>query len=108
MFTFLYSPRVGTRAASMEDPVPAEEKSRWFRELLAAQEEIGAGRNEALVGKTLRVLAEGEGKSGPGYLSGKSPGNITVEFTAPPERIGQFSDVRITRSLNWAVFGELV
>ena len=108
LFTFLYSPRVGTRAASMEDPVPAEEKSRWFRELLAAQEEIGAGRNEALVGKTLRVLAEGEGKSGPGYLSGKSPGNITVEFAAPPERIGQFSDVRITRSLNWAVFGELV
>lgn len=107
LFTFIYSPRTGTRAASMEDPVPAEEKSRWFRELLALQEEIGAGRNEALVGKTLRVLAEGEGKSGPGYLTGKSPGNITVEFAAPRKLIGRFADVKITRSLHWALLGEL-
>ena len=42
LFTFIFSPRQGTRAASMPDPVPAEEKSRWFQELCAAQEEIAA------------------------------------------------------------------
>lgn len=40
MFTFIFSPRNGTRAASMPDPVPKAEKSRWFSELLKVQEEI--------------------------------------------------------------------
>ncbi|MDD2955998.1 MAG: tRNA (N6-isopentenyl adenosine(37)-C2)-methylthiotransferase MiaB [Oscillospiraceae bacterium] len=108
LYTFIYSSRVGTRAAQMEDPISAEEKSRWFRELLSLQEQIGDERNSAMVGKTFRVLAEGEGKSGKGYLSGKSPGNITVEFKGPEELTGQFVDVRITRSMHWAVFGERV
>ena len=42
MFTFIFSPRNGTRAASMPDPVPKAEKSRWFSELLKVQEEIAA------------------------------------------------------------------
>ena len=42
MFTFMFSPRNGTRAASMPDPVPKAEKSRWFSELLKVQEEIAA------------------------------------------------------------------
>jgi len=40
LFTFIYSPRVGTAAADMPDPTPAEEKSKWFRELLTTQAEI--------------------------------------------------------------------
>lgn len=42
LFTFIYSPRVGTPAAKMDDPISAEEKSKWFRELLDVQEEIAA------------------------------------------------------------------
>ena len=42
MFTFIFSPRNGTRAAAMPDPVPKAEKSRWFSELLKVQEEIAA------------------------------------------------------------------
>lgn len=42
MFTFIFSPRNGTRAASMPDPVPKAEKSRWLSELLKVQEEIAA------------------------------------------------------------------
>ena len=40
LFTFIFSPRVGTPAAKMDDPISSEEKSKWFRELLDVQEEI--------------------------------------------------------------------
>ena len=62
LFTFIYSPRVGTPAAKMDDPVSAEEKSKWFRELLDVQEEIAAKRCSSMVGQTERVLIERERK----------------------------------------------
>ena len=40
LYTFIYSPRVGTRAAKMDDPIPAEEKTKWFQELCAVQEQV--------------------------------------------------------------------
>lgn len=107
LFTFLYSKRVGTKAADMNDPVPSEEKSRWFRELLDVQQEIGAAKYGELVGKTIRVLAEGLGKSGENYLSGRSESNIIVDFIAPPDKIGNFVNVGVTGALNWAVLGEI-
>lgn len=68
IFTFIYSRRSGTAAEKLPDPIPAEEKSRWFRELLDTQGAIGSELLKNYVGKTLRVLAEDEGKT-PGTLS---------------------------------------
>lgn len=50
LYTFLFSPRTGTKAALMDDPVPAEEKSRWFRELLDAESEIRGEIQAGMVG----------------------------------------------------------
>ncbi len=108
LYTFIYSPRVGTKAAEMEDPVPPEEKSRWFRQLLDVQEQIGQEIYDELVGETFRVLAEGQGKSGPGFLTGHTGQNVIVEFEGGEELLGCFVDVRITKALRWAVVGELV
>ncbi|MBQ1507266.1 MAG: tRNA (N6-isopentenyl adenosine(37)-C2)-methylthiotransferase MiaB [Ruminococcus sp.] len=106
LFTFIYSPRVGTPAASMDDPIPAEEKSRWFRELLDVQEEIAAKRCSSMVGKTEKVLIEGEtGKND--ELNGRTSGNIIVELNAPKELIGTFQNVKITKARNWILKGEL-
>lgn len=58
LFTFIFSPRVGTRAEKMDDPVPYEEKSKWFSELLALQEKIAARRCAEMLSKTVRVLVE--------------------------------------------------
>lgn len=107
LFTFIYSPRVGTPAASYDDPVPAGEKSKWFRELLDVQEEIAAKRCASMVGKIEKVLVEGEtGKND--ELSGRTSGNIIVEISgAPKELIGTFQNVKITKARNWILKGEL-
>ncbi len=107
LYTFIYSPRPGTRAAEMEDPTPAADKSLWLRELLDAESDIRSGMQAAAVGTTLRVLAEGEGRSGDGWLTGRTQGNDIVEFTAPRAVIGSFADVAIERAQNWALFGRL-
>ncbi|WP_082020822.1 tRNA (N6-isopentenyl adenosine(37)-C2)-methylthiotransferase MiaB [Candidatus Soleaferrea massiliensis] len=108
LFTFLYSKRVGTKAAAMEDLTTDAEKSRWFRELLEVQGEIGRKRNASYVGQTLRVLADGKGRSGEGFLTGRSESNTIVDFEADDSLIGQFVHVKITEARNAALSGVLV
>lgn len=106
LFTFIYSPRVGTPAAKMDDPIPAEEKSKWFRELLDVQEEIAAKRCASMVGNIEKVLVENEtGKND--ELVGRTSGNINVEFKGSPELIGTFQNIKITNARNWILKGEL-
>ena len=106
LYTFLFSPRVGTPGASMPDPVSREEKQRWFEELQAAQEQVAAARSAAMKGKTYRVLVESRNKAG--RLCGRSSENIMIEFDGPEERIGTFADVLVTEPLTWILKGELV
>lgn len=107
LFTFIYSRRSGTAAEKLPDPVPAKEKSRWFRELLDTQGAIGSELLKGYVGKTLRVLAEDEGKT-PGTLCCRSEDNTIVEVAAPREMIGEFMQVRIVTAMNWALRGERI
>ena len=61
LFTFIYSPRKGTPASRLDDPVPMEEKTAWFKEMTDLQEEIAAAHSASMVGKTRRALIEGAG-----------------------------------------------
>ena len=106
LFTFIYSKRVGTKAAQMDDPVPASEKSKWFRELLSVQSEISQKRCEKLIGSVQQVLVDGPAREGTGRVGGKSGGNITVEFPGDASLTGQMVHVRITEAHNWGVIGE--
>ena len=106
LFTFIYSPRVGTPAAKMDDPISAEEKSKWFRELLDVQEEIAAKRCSAMVGATERVLIEGV-KEKTNELNARTSGNIIVELEGGADLIGTFWNVKITKARNWILKGEL-
>ena len=105
LFTFIFSPREGTRAAAMPDPVPHSEKVRWFQELTALQEGVAARRCAAMVGQAERVLCEGRGKRL--ALMGRTGGNQIVEFDGPEEQVGQFVQVRITKASNWLLDGEI-
>lgn len=98
LFTFIYSPREGTPAATMPDPISREEKGRWFNELLQAQDIISKKLNNALVGKTVRVLCEEQ--TGENTLSGKTDGYASVEFQGDASLIGQFVNVKITSYTN--------
>ena len=107
LFTFIYSPRVGTRAASLPDPISAEEKSKWFQELCKKQEEIAAVHSAKKVGVVERVLVEEEEKKH-GMLSGRTGGNIIVDFPGSRELCGTFQDVRVTKARNWILEGEII
>ena len=107
LFTFIYSKRVGTKAAQMEDLTTDAEKSDRFQRLLELQREIGEQRYQAYLGRTVQVLAEGKGRTGEAYLNGRTDNNIIVDFKAPESLIGQFVSVKITKALNWALLGEV-
>lgn len=108
LFTFIYSPRVGTPAANMEDPVSHREKTVWFKELTDLQEKIAAQRTAQMVGKTYRVLAENISRNDDRVICGRTSGNIIIEFPAPQSVIGQFVHVTVTQARSWIVSGELV
>ena len=95
LFTFIFSPREGTPAASMDDPISREEKGRWFNELLKTQEKINAEVLEEMIGKEYRVLCEGEGLE-EGMLVGHTDGGVTVEFSGSREMINNLVNVRVT------------
>ena len=108
LFSFIYSKRVGTKAAAMPDDTPHSVKSDRLQELLALQRTIGEEVLKEYVGKTLRILVDGTGKSGEGYLTGRTDQFLIVDFPGDRSLIGQFVTVKITKALNWALLGELV
>ena len=106
LFTFIFSPRHGTPAEKMDDPIPAAEKSRWFRELLDVQSEIAAKRTASMNGKVYRVLVEEKSKT-EGNLCGRTDANIIIDFPGPESLIGEYADVRVTENLTWILKGQL-
>lgn len=94
LFTFIYSPREGTPAAIMDDPVSRAEKGKWFNELLLAQEEVAKENINKFLGKTFRVLCDDYG-SKEGYMSGHTTGTAVIEFEANEDLLGKFVDVRV-------------
>ncbi len=106
LFTFIYSRRRGTPAASMPDIVSAEEKSKWFTELCKVQEEIAAKRTKSYEGKVFRVLCE-EYNAENGMISGRTGTNIMIDFKADKEYLGRFVDVKVTKAKTWVLTGEL-
>ena len=108
LFTFIFSPRPGTPAAKMDDPVPREEKQKWFDTLCAVQNEISARHHACYVGKTLRCLVDGETDDSRWPLSARTAGGRLVHLVGDRSALGQYRDVKITDSNTWALFGEMV
>jgi tRNA-2-methylthio-N6-dimethylallyladenosine synthase len=107
LFTFIYSPREGTRAAALPDPVPAEEKTRRLQRLCAEQEKIAAARCAGEVGRTYRVLVEGRNPR-TGLLCGRTEGNEIVNFPGGDGLLGRFAQVRVVSAQGWVLRGEAV
>ena len=107
LFTFIYSPRVGTPAAEMDDPVPYEEKSKWMRELLSLQERISGEQMALHRGKTFKCFVYGKGKQGDNYLAARTDGNLIIEFVGDERLIGSFQKIKVTEPLTYVMLGEL-
>ncbi len=98
LFTFLYSPRSGTPAASYEDNATPQEKQQRFERLLKAQDAIVAERQAAYQGKTVRLLVDGTAK-GPDYpFAARTEGNLLVCVRGADIEIGSFIEAEIEKT----------
>ena len=108
LFTFIFSPRPGTPAAKMEDPIPRAEKQVWFDRLCDAQNKISEEIHAQYVGRTLRCLIDGESDDSRWPLTARTAGGRLVHLVGDKAAIGTYHDVKITDSNTWALFGEMV
>ena len=76
----------------MDDPIPKEQKSAWFTELLRVQDEIAKEHEKTLIGKTVCVLCEEEKG---GIVSGKDEAGANISFKGTADMIGKFQNVVI-------------
>ena len=107
-FSFIYSRRPGTPAASLADDVPAEVKRERLLRLQALLNENAQNISLAMVGTTQRVLVERHAKKGEGMLAGRTENMRWVNFQAPDELLGQFVDVVITEVMRNSLRGRWV
>ena len=106
-FSFVYSKRPGTPAATMEDNVSAEEKKERLARLNALLAEFSHKKNQAYLGKTEEVLVEGLSKNNAETLMGRTKSNKTVIFSGDEALIGKFIPVKITEAQSWILKGEV-
>ena len=105
-FTFVYSPRKGTPAASMPQ-IPAEVSKRRIVELVDTQNRIVKEISKQFEGKVLRVLCEDLAPKGAGKVCGRSECGRMVTFGGDVHSIGNFYDVKIVKSQSASLFGEV-
>jgi tRNA-2-methylthio-N6-dimethylallyladenosine synthase len=106
-FSFIYSPRPGTPAASLPDDVPHEVKQQRLQRLQAQLNEQARAISESMVGSTQRVLVERPSKKDKSELAGRTENGRWVNFAGPPSLIGRFVDVAIVQALPQSLRGRL-
>jgi tRNA-2-methylthio-N6-dimethylallyladenosine synthase len=106
-FSFVYSARPGTPAASLPDPVPQQDKLDRLAELQARIRENAMRISRSMVGTTQRVLVERHARKNPEQLAGRTENNRWVNFDGAERLIGQFVDVRISEALPNSLRGRL-
>ena len=106
-FSFLYSRRPGTPAASLPDDTPAEVKQERLTRLQAQLDEQARAISERMVGTEQRVLVERPAKKDGRELAGRTENNRWINFGGPPELIGRFTRVAVTEALAHSLRGRL-
>lgn len=107
-FTFIYSKRIGTPAAKMEDQVSQEKTRERMARLIALSEECSLKSNEIYLNKTYPVLVEGKAKKDENLLCGKTDHGRTVVFASEKDLTGKLVKVKITKIKLNVLVGEIV
>ena len=107
VFSFIYSPRVGTPAAAMENQIPHSVSSERMNRLLKLQDEISLERNERFVGKVLRVLTEDVSKNNASMMTGKADAPRPIHFKGDSSMIGEYKNILITSADKYSLRGEI-
>ena len=107
-FTFIYSPRAGTPAASMAEQIAKEVVQPRFDRLVSLVQSSALAKNAPLVGTVQRVLFEGASKRDGAVLMGRTAGNKVVHVRSDAALAGTFADVRIDDAQTWFLLGTLI
>ena len=107
-YTFIYSPRAGTRAAEMDDPISMEEKTERIQRLIVLQQSITSEVLASQIGQIQPVLVDSVSTRSEQTIGGKTPRAHMVNFPGSAERIGQTVPVRITSAGKNTLRGEAV
>ena len=107
-YSFIYSPRPGTPAATLPDDTPIERKSQRLAMLQDRLSVQAKAISENMIGSLQRVLIERPSKKNPRQLAGRTENNRWVNFDGSHELIGRFVDVLITEALPNSLRGRLM
>ena len=107
-FTFIYSRRTGTPAASMEDQVSEEVIKDRFDRLLKEVQRLGRMRSSRFEGQVMPVLVEERNRQEEGYMTGRTPYNLVVHFPGDEGLTGRIVDVRLKEARGFYYMGERV
>ena len=106
-FTFIYSPRVGTRAAEMPGRIDPALATQRIERLIALQEEMTQKRFAEMIGKTESVLVTGQSKRNERQITGKTSRNVSVNFEGGADLMGQIVPVKITAASKTTLKGRI-
>jgi tRNA-2-methylthio-N6-dimethylallyladenosine synthase len=106
-FSFIYSPRPGTPAATVPDLMPLEVKKQRLWRLQNRINQMAQAISRRMVGTVESVLVEAPSRKDPAWLAGRTENNRIVNFLGDAELIGRFVDVRITEALANSLRGEI-
>jgi len=106
-FSFMYSPRPGTPAASLPNQVPQAAKQARLASLQARLDAQALAISRRMVGTIQRILVEGLAKKNAEELAGRASNNLMVNFRGPQRLIGRMTDIRITTAMSHSLRGEM-
>ncbi len=107
-FSFLYSRRPGTPAASLTDDTPYDVKLKRLQRLQRVLEDQGTAISKAMVGSTQRVLVEGVSRKHENELMGRTDNNRVINFPGAKRLIGTFVEMKVTEAMHYTLRGEVV
>ena len=108
-YTFIYSQRSGTPAATMDAQIPLAEKKLRLKQLMDVQNAVSLQRNQEFVGRVERVIVQGSSRKNAAVWTGRTSGNKIVLWQhRGHEHIGDFANIHITDAQTWLLRGELV
>ncbi len=106
-FTFIYSKRTGTPAASMADQVPEEESHIQFDRVLAEVQKYAKKQSARFEGRVMEALVEEVNENDSSLVTGRLSNNMIVHFPGDESMIGKFVDVRLKECKGFYYIGEI-
>ena len=107
-FTFIYSKRASTPAATMPDQVSEETVKRNFDRVLKKVQETSTRRAALIEGQTMEVLVEEVNRQDPSFVTGRLSNNLSVHFPGSSSLIGKLVDVRLKECKGFYYIGEMI